>query len=290
MKIAWFHSHLLNLNSGGTRFVFDYCEFLQKYHQHTITIFCDTASKQALQRAKKSNIRIVQIDTISTNSPWYWLTLYARVFSKRNRIKSVLKHFDLIINSMFPMNWLVSNVSLPKIQICYEPFAFFYDSSFLKNFSLSHRLFFRAMKIIYSRRDKKAVQSMNGLFTVNKVNQKKIRKTYGISPNTVYAGIDTKMYKRISSNKLKNLKMKHRGFPLLFHSTDLTGIKGTFDFLFFINDLKKIYPNIKLLITVYVENKPGVRKLLKAIERLNLSNNVTYLGCLKKQLLPKYYS
>src|SRR5271157_3121520 len=150
MRIAWFHSHLLHINSGGTRFVLDYTEGLQRNHGHKITLFCDVASGEALAQVERASMKLVELDHESTNTAAYWLTLPGRIRRKRADLKNVLQEYDFIINSMFPMNWLVCDFELPKIQICYEPFAFFYDKGFLQNFRLYHRLFFRIMKLLYA--------------------------------------------------------------------------------------------------------------------------------------------
>ena len=77
MRIAWFHSHLLHVNSGGTRFVLDYTEALQRNHGHQITLFCDVASREAVAQVEQAGMKLVQLDRESTNSPTYWLTLPA---------------------------------------------------------------------------------------------------------------------------------------------------------------------------------------------------------------------
>lgn len=290
MRIAWFHSHLLHVNSGGTRFVLDYTEALQRSHGHQITLFCDVASREAVTQVEKAGMKLVQLDRESTNSPAYWLTLPARIKRKRAELKKVLQDYDFIINSMFPMNWLVCDFKLPKIQICYEPFAFFYDKGFLQNFRLHHRLFFRAMKLLYAGTDKAAVEKMDQVITVNKTNIPKLFEEYGITASPVYAGIDTDMYKRAGEQEIEELRKKHPGFPLLFHSTDLTGIKGSYPLLDVIAELRNTCPEVKLLFTVYVNDPVGTEKFLKRISELNLRGNVEFLGCLPKEKLPLYYS
>ena len=290
MRIAWFHSHLLNVNSGGTRFVLDYTEALQRSHGHQITLFCDVASREAVTQVEKAGMKLVQLDRESTNSPAYWLTLPSRIKRKRVELEKVLQDYDFIINSMFPMNWLVCDFKLPKIQICYEPFAFFYDKGFLQNFRLHHRLFFRAMKLLYAGTDKAAVEKMDQVITVNKTNIPKLFEEYGITASPVYAGIDTDMYKRAGEQEIEELRKKHPGFPLLFHSTDLTGIKGSYPLLDVIAELRNTCPEVKLLFTVYVNDPVGTEKFLKRISELNLRGNVEFLGCLPKEKLPLYYS
>ena len=268
----------------------DYTEALQRSHGHQITLFCDIASREAVTQVEKAGMKLVQLDRESTNSPAYWLTLPARIKRKRTELEKVLQDYDFIINSMFPMNWLVCDFKLPKIQICYEPFAFFYDKGFLQNFRLHHQLFFRAMKLLYAGTDKAAVEKMDQVITVNKTNIPNLFEEYGITASPVYAGIDTDMYKRAGEQEIEALRKKHPGFPLLFHSTDLTGIKGSYPLLDVIAELRNTCPEVKLLFTVYVNDPVGTEKFLKRISELNLRGNVEFLGCLPKEKLPLYYS
>ena len=78
--------------------------------------------------------------------------------------------------------------------------------------------------------------------------------------------------------------------PLLFHSTDLTGIKGTYPLLEVVRQLLPEFPELKLLVTVYLDLPDGIERLRKRIKEMGLEDNVEYLGCLPKEQLPLYYS
>ncbi len=290
MKIAWFHSHLLNTNSGGTRFVIDYAIGLKQLFNHDITIFCDCANTETLSYFMNAGITVIQIDRFSTNNFFYWLTLPWRNNWKRKKLQYIELEFDRIVNSMFPMNMIISNFNIPKIQMCYEPFAFFYDEGFLKSFTFQQQLFFRLMKLLYQGYDKAAFTKMDRILTLNKTNLSKIEAVYGRSATPVYAGIDPKIYHRAPTNEINRIRKMHPGKPLLFHSTDLSGIKGTYPLLDIIKHLLPEFPEIKLLVTVYVDIPAGINKLNKYILEMGLESNVEYLGCLQKELLPIYYS
>ena len=290
MKIAWFHTHLIHTNSGGTRFVLNYAEYLKKLYGHDITVFTDIASDETIKAISDTNIDLVIMDHKSTNSFFYWLTLYPRLYIKRKKYASILSGFDLIISSMFPMNLLIQNINKPKVQICYEPFAFFYDTGYLKNFKLQYQYFFKIMKFLYSKQDIKATKKINKIITINKTNIKKTEEIYNITPSVVYAGIDTNIYKPLLTEHVKLIKNKHLGNPLLFHSTDLTGIKGSFRLLQIISELRKTFPEIKLIFTIYVNDTIGTERFLKKIKELGIEKNCEYLGCLEKDQLPLYYN
>ena len=290
MKLAWFHGNMLHTHSGGTRFVVDYSAGLKNQCGHEVTVFCDCASAEIREQFSAHGIKLVEMDRFSTNHPLYWLTLPIRIWKKRRRFRSVEKEFDCLINSLFPMNLLVSGFRNPKVQMCYEPFAFFYDKGFMKNYTWAEQLFFRVMAVLYSRWDKVSVRSMNKVLTVNKTNLPKIKRIYGIDASPVYAGIDPEVYKRADPSEIASVREKHRGEPLLFHSTDLTGIKGTYPLLEVIAEVSKQFPGIKVLVTIYVDLPAGIQRFRERVKELGLEMNVDYLGCLDKKELPLYYS
>jgi glycosyltransferase involved in cell wall biosynthesis len=290
MKIAWFHGNMLHTHSGGTRYVIDYSIGLKKTFNHEVTVFCDRASGEVKSWLNDADIPLVEIDRTSTYNPVYWLTLPWRNRSKRKKLAYLDREFDCIINSLLPMNVLVSTFNVPKVQMCYEPFAFFYDSGFLKNFTLPQQWFFRLMKVFYERADKDAVAGMEKILTVNKTNLPKIEAIYGRTAIPVYAGIDTNVYKRADQHEIDRLREEHRGSPLLFHSSDLTGIKGTYPLLETVKQLLPDFPELKLLVTVYLDLPDGIERLKKRIRDMGLDSNVVFLGCLPKEQLPLYYS
>jgi glycosyltransferase involved in cell wall biosynthesis len=290
MKIAWFHGNMRPTHSGGTRFVLDYAIGLKQMFNHTVTVYCDQASEEVKSRLTDAGVPLIETDSTSTNNPFYWLTLPMRNILKKKRLGYITKEYDCIINSLFPMNVLVAKFKIPKIQMCYEPYAFFYDSSFLLNFTLPQRVFFHCMKFLYEKSDKRSVAQMDRLLTVNKTNLPKIEAVYDRTAIPIYAGLDTHLYKRASSEEIETIRQRHPGSPLLFHSTDLTGIKGTYPLLEIIKLLTKHHPAIKLLVTVYLDLPDGVTRFKKRIKAMGLESHIQYLGCLPKEELPAYFS
>ena len=106
MKIAWFHSHLLHPNSGGTRYLLDYCIGLCE-RGHEVTVFCDVIDKALRSTMHDSGIKTVSMDIFSTNSPVYWVLLPALLLWKRIYYHRQIKTFDVLITTMFPMNILI---------------------------------------------------------------------------------------------------------------------------------------------------------------------------------------
>lgn len=290
MRIAWFHSHLLHAHSGGTRFVLDYAGALHTRHGHAVTILCDTAGDPARQRCREMGMDLVELDTCSTNAPRYWLTLWRRIARKKARLTSLLAGHDLVISSMFPMNWLTADVAMPRLQICYEPFAFFYDRVFLQNFRVHERAFFRLMARIYARHDQDATRHMSRVLTISHTNVPRLKATYGVDATPIYAGIDTVLFSRADDATIAAIRQRHPGQPLLIHGTDLTGIKGSYPLLEVLADLVPTHPAIRLLVTIYVDDPAGTAMFQERIAELGLGGHVDILGCLPREQLPAYYS
>lgn len=268
MKIAWFHSHLLNTNSGGSRYVKDYAIFLAK-NGFEIDIYCDQADKSLIKYFKKNRINVIELDALSTYSPIYWLTLPIRVQKKKKKIKKIQNKYDLFISSMFPMNLVLEPYSNKVIQICFEPFAFFYDNEFLKQFNPFHIVFFKLMKFFYSRLDIEATKKNKTIITISANSQKKIKKIYKKKSELVFAGVDSDIYKKISREKINQFQQKYKGSPLLLHTTDYTGTKGTDQLIKIINKLYKDFPHIKLIVTYYLNDKKVLNQMIEKYKRLD---------------------
>lgn len=290
MKIAWYHSHFLHHNSGGSRFVIDYASGLQDKFMHQVTVFCDCASEESRIEFEKLGVGLVELGKHSTNSPMYWLFLPFYIFKSRHKLRNVASNFDILIAGIFPTNIWSSKVNIEKVWLCYEPFAFFYDKDYLSSFTKSQRLFFKLLGFFYSRYDIKVAANFKKVITINKTNTKKIKSIYGIDAKVVYAGIDASVYFRANEEDIANFRGKHEGSPLLFHSTDLGGTKGTIPLLHIIKVLLRHFPRLVLLVTIYINKPKATAELMRLIDEMQLSRNIRLLGCLPKAELPMYYS
>ncbi len=240
--------------------------------------------------AARIGAELVTLDTSSTNSPLYWLTLAPRVAMKRRRLQGEIASYDMAITSMFPMNWVIESLQIPKIQVCYEPFAFFYDSRFKSSLRIHERLFFALTSVLYARFDRRSTRSIDRAVTVNETNVAKIKATYGVEARVVYAGVETSKFSKSRSHEVAALRARYSSEPLLLHSTDLSGTKGTVPLLSIFKRLLATFPRARLLITVYVQNAARLRELEQRIVKLGLDASVEILGCLPREALPLYYN
>jgi len=278
------------VDSGGTRFVFDQIEIMQRIYGHHFTIFCDVASPESRKMAAQIGVELETLDVSSTNSPLYWLTLAPRVTMKRRQLQARIASYDVAVTSMFPMNWVIEDLPIPKIQICYEPFAFFYDSRFKSSLRIHERLFFAMAALVYARFDRRSTRAIDRTITVNETNVPKIKAAYGVDARVVYAGVDTSRFSKNRSHEVLAIRSRQSTEPLLFHSTDLSGTKGTMPFLSIFRRLLATFPKARLLITVYVQNAARLRELRQRIAKLALDESVEILGCLPREELPFYYN
>jgi glycosyltransferase involved in cell wall biosynthesis len=263
---------------------------MRKIYGHEFTLFCDVASPESRQIAERIGVELVTLDTSSTNSALYWLTLAPRVMLKRRRLRTRIVTYDVAITSMFPMNWLVENLPIPKIHICYEPFAFFYDARFTSSLKVHERWFFAIAARLYARFDRRSARSMNRTVTVSQTNVSKIQRSYGIDAEVIYAGVETSKFFKDRSAAITRLRESYDAEPLLFHSTDLSGTKGTVPLLSIFQRILDTFPRARLLVTVYVENAPRLQSLRERIAKLKLEASVHILGCLPREELPHYYN
>ena len=289
MKIAWFHSHLLHPNSGGTRYVTDYCRALA-VRGHQVTVFCDVAENSVRGQLAAGGVRLVEMDVRSTNSPLYWLFLPLSLIAKRSRFKSEIREFDFAIATMFPMNILIAGLKIPKIQICYAPFAFFYDKSFLKNFNFAQRAAFFVLGSVWRFWDRRAISRMDELLTINKTMVPIMRNLFRRSCKILPGWVKKDSKVDIPEEEKRRLRRQYPSRILIFHSTDMTALKGTLPFLEVLGEVTKVFTDFKLLISVYVDLPEQIRKLCDRIRALGLEQNVEYIGCLPKEKLPLYYA
>ena len=136
-KVYWLHSHFL-FSTGGTRFVFEVVSYLKK--QYEITIVVERTSDEWRKKYKKLGINIVEISPLSSNNLLYWLFFPYFLLQNFLKLKKIISRKDIIVSSMFPMNFLSIPLSRKTINYCFEPFAFFYDKDLQKSFPLFSKI------------------------------------------------------------------------------------------------------------------------------------------------------
>ena len=283
--VYWCHSHFLNW-LGGSTYILEVAKRLNK--RYNVTIVADKFSLDSKNKFKSVGIEILSLSGFSTNNYLYWLFLPCFIVLDWFRLRKIVKAGDIVITSMFPMNVVALLLSSNKhVQLCYEPYALFYDKNYINGFPLLNRLFMKLAKFLYSWLDIMAMRDADTVLTLSDFNRKWIRKVYDRDSVVVYEGVNTNFFRRTSSKDLENKYSKHK---VLFHSTDFTRIKGT-EYLFrALPSIQKAVPDVKLLISSTIQNNLEKERLLKFVTENNIGGSVKFLDFVPFDQLPAYLS
>ena len=284
MRILWLHSHLLYSN-GGTRFIYEVASRLNKYHKLTICV--EKGNEEWINKFKSCGIAVQTLSSYTSTSLLYWLFFPLFLIKEKLQLKKLIESHDLVISSMFPFNFLALQKSRPTIYYCFEPFAFFYDTTLISDLSFFRRFGSILMRQIYQCLDKKAVRETTKVLTINHTISAWIKRIYKRKPdNVTYLGVDTDFfYKR---DVPKPIHWRNR--LILLHNTDFTVLKGTEYLIRALTNIIKEFPKVKLLITQTINNAQEKHRYELLIHSLNLDNYIEFIGYIPYLSLPKYYS
>jgi len=284
VRVAWLHPHF-QYWMGGTKFIFEVTRRLRK--EVNLTLFVLTADPEIKRLFEREGLTVVSVSAKSTHSLLFW-SLFP-YWTKRciGRLKNEVMGYDLLISSMFPMNWMVLHFPKVHIQYCFEPFAFFHDQQMIKGFSLFKRAMLRTLKFLYEGLDIQATQNADKILTVNQGTVRWIEKVYRRNSIPTYLGVDTDFFRK---GRDENLSLKYSGQKVIVHSTDYTPLKRTDVLIRALPEMRKEIPNLKLLITHTVDDRRGLKKIIQLAEHLDVRNHVEILGFVENEKLPYYYS
>ncbi len=289
MKIAWFHSHFQNW-MGGTKYVFEVCKRLKdKQEVDNITIFVETASDNNRERFENAGIKVVPLLRRSSYDPIYWLflPLYLQRMSKRLRYSHDIGSYDVLIASMFPMNWLISLLNTSGIfQVCYEPYALFFDKHYRQGLPLIKRIVSQAIRLLYERYDIYTTSRMQAVMTISQYNADWIKRVYDREARVVYEGVDTTFFRKRTEGRLS---ASYRNSFVIFHSTDFTSIKNTWFILRQMPKIVQLIPNCKLLMSI-TRDSPAKEEMLKLATQNGFAEHLELLGFVPIEKMPYLYS
>lgn len=287
-KVYWLHPHFYNW-MGGHKFIYEVITRLKNEYQVEVTLITSGLSKSAEKKWLAAKVPIIKLSGFSTNTPFYWVFLPFFLMWEKWYLKSI-KKIDLkaaFISSMFPSNTLAMNLSQKTAQLCYEPFAFFYDQNFLDGFPLTYRLFAHFTKFLYQGLDRRSVRHNQVICTLSEYNRAWIKDAYQVDSVAVYEGVDTEFFRHRVSARLRE---KYQGQEVIFHSTDYTPIKGTLLLLKALPEIIEKVPQVKLVISETLPNSPLKNEVVALVETLKLGHYVEFAGFLPYDELPEYLS
>lgn len=291
-NIVWLHSHFL-FWMGGTKFVFEVAKRLHKDKKYRLIVVVEQLGSVAAQEYHQQGIEVLSLNSQTSTSALYWLGLPYFLLQNLRRLRTTLikkkwtPENTVLVSSMFPMNVIATLLPVRHVQLCYEPFAFFYDKEFIQSFSLMKKIFINIIKVPYQILDRWAVRKAAKVLTLNTVTQQLIQEVYSVGSILVYAGVDQKRFRPFIS---AGLQRKYRGRKVIIHSTDYSPVKGTDRVLRAMKDVVKKQPKALLIITTTILNADAERNLKLLAEKLKIAKNVEFAGFVASELLPQYYS
>jgi len=284
VRVAWLHPHF-QYWMGGTKFIFEVARRLRK--EMDLTLFVLTADRGIRELFEKEGLEVIPVSFTSTHSLLFWSLFPYWTKRSIDRLKDEVKDYDLLISSMFPMNWIAFHFPKVHVQYCFEPFAFFHDQEMIKGFPFFKRSMLRALKFFYARRDIQATQRADKILTVNRGTACWIEKIYQRGSIPTYLGVDTDFFRTVTD---EDLSRRYAGQKVIVHSTDYTPLKRTDVLIRALPEIRKEIPNLKLLVTHTVEDRKGIQKMIQLAHQMGVDSYLEMVGFVAIEKLPLYYS
>jgi glycosyltransferase involved in cell wall biosynthesis len=286
-QILWLHSHFLNW-TGGHQYVYEVIKRLRG--SYDIRLIASAASAQAEQKFAEIAVNLRKVNVRSTNSAAFWLTLPVQIQRERNRILRTTspKAVRATISSMFPMNVVAEQLEAPHVQLCWEPYALFWDEPYLKDFKPSERVFCRVMRLAYGSLDLDATRKASALLTLSDFNRRWIGSVYGRDDGRLtYEGVDGQFFRPTRSPQVDD---RYPDRKIILHSTDFTATKGTEHLIRALPFVRQGVPDVKVLITHTLTNPDRKRQMQDLASNLGVLDLLDFIGRVDYQLLPAYYT
>lgn len=268
---------------GGEKFLFELSKRLIKKYQ--LSLFVERISPYWTQRYLRIG---VHIQTLWRPNHVYWgllpISMVVNFFALRNKIKKT----DSVFAATFPLTFLATLLSKKTVLFCFEPLNIFYDSVYAQSLSFFSQMVLFITRHIYRPFDNAAMKKGGVIATLNSFVETDIIKQYGRPADYfIPIGVDAHFF----SSKAKPLfNYKKRGFFVIGHSTDYTPLKGTDYLLRALPSAIQQNPLIFVIISESISNPKKKREYKRMIKNLQLQKHVLFVGCLKEQDLPKFYT
>lgn len=277
------HSHLL-YSTGGTRFIFEVASRLS--HAYEVTVVVENISPEWEQKFREKEITVKELGGLTSTSQIYWLFFPIILLVNYIKIRRYTENKDVkLLSFLFPMNVLAAILKKPHVHYCFEPFAFFYDTSLRSSFSKLNQLLLSILSTLLSPLDHWAVNSADRLLAINPSVGRYIQEIYKRVPDAYsYLGVDTNHFRPIPT---KN----GNSFLTIFHSTDYTPLKGTSFLIKALALLKqKESSKLRVYVSESLENSAIKSQYLKILNDHKQKNIVRFLSHVPYKDLPKLYS
>ena len=280
LRIMWLHSHL-SLPGGGVKYVLEVIRELSK--NHDVDLYIQKALPQFEKQFKDAGINLTTMSKYSTSDILFWLNFSRQIKNEIKFLKNQAKNYDVVISSMFPMNIISNSLNLPHLQICFQPFAFFWDPLMIKKLPISKRLLLYFLRSKFGKLDIDSTKQSRKILTINNGSKNSILQIYHKDSIPTFMGVD--------AHEVINLEIekKYVGKKIILHSTDWTPLKKTSWLIQQFHLIQKKYPDVVLLIT-----EPKIDSTLKKMElekiKKDAIENIEFLGTVPSDVLHQYYA
>lgn len=289
-RVIWLYSHFMYW-MGGTKFIYEVIKRISK--KYDILVIVENSSKQAIENYKKIGVKVLSLNKLTSTSLVYWLFFPIQIIEDYWLINKILKSSKMkvdntiLVTIMFPMNFIAMILGFRHVQYCFEPFAFFHDKEFIKDFNPIKKFLINVLSILYKWIDILATKRADNVITLNQTTFKTMKMVYGVNSRISFAGIDTKhFYPHVS----KEIKDTYDEKLLIIHSTDYSPVKGTDKMIRIFSQVKKEVPSSHLLITSTIVNNSELTRLKKLAKSLMVDDSIEFLGFVDYDILPQLYS
>ena len=274
---------------GGTKYIYEVIKKLSAHYK--IVVVVENSSSLAISTYKKiKNVKLVNQEKPTSTSILYWLLLPVNIYGDIVAAKKIVESIQgskIYISSMFPMNIVTTFLQGSKIQLCFEPFSFFYDKDFIKRFPIAKYLLIRLLALIYSPLDIFTVRKQNSVVTLNNTTKRAIEKIYKVNSTSIFTGIDLKHFHYYIS---KSVADKYKGKKVIVHSTDYSPVKRTDAMIKIFYKVSQRVKDAYLVITTTIDDTKEKEKLVNLARDLNIEHKVEFAGFIDYRLLPQIYS
>jgi len=276
----WLHSHV-TLPGGGTYYILEVTRELLK--NNDVVLYVQKSTPEFEQLFKNAGINVITLSKYSTGDILFWLNFSRQIKKEISVLKREVRNYDLVISSMFPMNIIANSLELPHLQLCLQPFAFFWDPLMIKKLSISKRIFLYFLRSRFGKLDIDSTRQSQAILTINEGSKRSISEVYNRDSVPTFMGVN------VDKVDTREIGGKYVGKKIILHTTDWTPLKKTPWLIEQFLLIQKKYPDVVLLITEIKIDTQVKRAELKKIG-IDKIKNIEFLGTVPTDVLHQYFA
>jgi glycosyltransferase involved in cell wall biosynthesis len=267
---------------GGTNFVlFTACRLKQFVD---VLVIAQRTSPAIQTKFDDAGVDLISLNSPSFTDKSFWLSYEQCIGRDRRAIENLIEPNDIVLSSMYPMNVIAQRLGHADIQVIYEPFSFFHDPDYIRNFGLFPAMFLSLMRRLHVEEEIAATKAAKSRLTLSCGEAERIRLIYDCDASVIYEGVDTELFNR-------NIE-PHPHFTdrtIILHSTGFDRYKGTDLVLQAMPEIVRQHKEALLVVTYTRENPAILRSYRRQLEKAGIADSVKFLGTVPYDQLPSLY-